>query len=347
MKHAIRSWTNSTKQWHVQSDAEILQEKSGSARIICGPDSRFLIQVAFSQTCTCKEALPSNLGSLIDLALIALTPSSFLLIKICDPLIQRTRTRMASILAILNQPICMTSQHVATQTTTLRVKHHTRGGSTATHASTSTLLFNIDSRKGGFAPRRVFHNAAGDAILEMRRFVTGNETYVGVPDEKALPTAIIAPRLTSPKDKVDVYIKNAMQDGQEVRLDVRGQDVWKRNTNVYFGDKLVMQVRFVNYATSYVPFSSNQWDIAVAEGVGLLLVSLVLLPAVSMVSDGDQATTIVVYLATPLYDNTRFQSDYGQETATSETPGSHKWTTKVNMGPLGTIIADGAAGAAG
>ena len=34
-----------------------------------------------------------------------------------------------------------------------------------------------------------------------------------------------------------------------------------------------MQVKFVNYMTSYVPFSSNQWDVSVAEGMDLLLVS--------------------------------------------------------------------------
>lgn len=176
-------------------------------------------------------------------------------------------------LATLDQPICMIGNHVATQVTTLRIKHHTKGGFTATDGSTSKTLFNVDSRKG-LAPRRVFHDADGQTILEMRRHLTGDETYVGVPNDNALPAAIIAPRATLLKDKVDVYVKNG---GLEIRLEVRGQDNWKRNTYVYHGDKLVMQVRFVNYATSYVPFSSNQWDVSVAEGMDLLLVSLVYL----------------------------------------------------------------------
>ena len=178
-------------------------------------------------------------------------------------------------LTTLDQPICMIESHVATQATTLRVKHHTKGGFTATDGSTSKTLFNVDSRKG-LAPRRVFHDADGKTILEMRRYLTGNETYVGVPDDNALPAAIIAPRATILKDKVDVYVKDA---GQEIRLEVRGQDVWKKNTYVYRGDDLVMQVRFVNYATSYVPFSSNQWDVNVAEGMDLLLVSQAALPS--------------------------------------------------------------------
>jgi hypothetical protein len=75
------------------------------------------------------------------------------------------------------------------------------------------------------------------------------------------------------KDKVDVYAKNAAREDQETKLEVRGQDVWKRNTLVYWGDNLVMQLRFVNYVTSYVPFASNQWNIVVARGFDLSLVS--------------------------------------------------------------------------
>ena len=176
---------------------------------------------------------------------------------------------MTSMLTTLDRPICMVGNHVATQATTLRIKHHTKGGFTATDESTSQTLFNIDSRKG-LAPRRVFRDASGQTILEMRRHLTGNETYVGVPNDHSLPAAVIAPRPTLLKDKVDVYVKDA---GLEVRLEVRGQDVWKRNTYVYRGNELVMQAKFVNFMTSYVPFSSNQWDVSVAEGMDLLLVS--------------------------------------------------------------------------
>jgi hypothetical protein len=182
---------------------------------------------------------------------------------------------MTSMLSTLDRPICMIGNHVATQATTLRIKHHTKGGFTATDGSTSKTLFNVDSRKG-LGPRRVFHDADGQTILEMRRHLSGNETYVGVSNDHSLPAAIIAPRATMLKDKVDVYVKDA---GLEIRLEVRGQDVWKRSTYVYRGDDLVMQIRFANYATSYVPFSSNQWDVNVAEGMDLLLVSRRFLPS--------------------------------------------------------------------
>jgi hypothetical protein len=60
---------------------------------------------------------------------------------------------------------------------------------------------------------------------------------------------------------------------EELKLEVRDQDIWKRNTVVYSGNDIVMQLGFVNYITSYVPFSSNQWDIIVARGFDLSLVS--------------------------------------------------------------------------
>jgi len=55
------------------------------------------------------------------------------------------------------------------------------------------------------------------------------------------------------------------QAGEGIKLEVRSQDIWKKDTYVYLGEKLVMQIRVVSYANSYVPFSSNQWDIAVVE----------------------------------------------------------------------------------
>jgi hypothetical protein len=183
-------------------------------------------------------------------------------------------------------------------------------------------LFSVNSRKG-LGPRRVFHDADGKTILETRRYLTGNETYVGVSNEHSLPAAVIAPRATLLKDKVDVYVKDV---GQELRLDVRGQDVWKRSIYIFHGDDLVMQVQFVNYATSYVPFSSNRWDASVAEGMDLLPVSSYIFAVLLGNSDRCKATTIVVYPATTLHDGSYFQSDYGQEG--KEISSTRRWITK-------------------
>ena len=50
-----------------------------------------------------------------------------------------------------------------------------------------------------------------------------------------------------------------------------------------------------------------------------------LLSTSAVLSDKQQATVIVVYLATTLYDGSMFQSDYGQERASKGTSNTGKW----------------------
>lgn len=181
-------------------------------------------------------------------------------------------------IALLNEPFYILKDHIAPSPTTLRAKHNSKGGFTFTttpeNNESSETLFTVSSRSSLSAPRRVIHSATtSKPILELWRNHVGDESYIGVPNSAAMPLATVAPRPTNLKDKCDVYAKNAAQGGDEVKLEVRGQDIWKRNTCVYFGDQVVVQVRFVNYVTSYVPFASNQWDVVVAEGFDLALVS--------------------------------------------------------------------------
>lgn len=57
-----------------------------------------------------------------------------------------------------------------------------------------------------------------------------------------------------------------------MKLQVRGQDVWKKRTHVYLGAQLVVDVRFVdvrfvNVMSAYVPFlKDNEWDVTIAPG---------------------------------------------------------------------------------
>lgn len=180
-------------------------------------------------------------------------------------------------LASLEEPLCILKDYVAPEPTTLRAKHNGKGGFTFSRTPENgppEVLFKVDSRSSLRAPRRVINDASGKAVLELWRNHVGDDSYVGIPNSAALPLATVAPRITKVKDKVDVYAKNAARADEETKLEVRGQDIWKRNTCVYYGSELAMQVRFVNYITSYVPFSSNQWDVAVAKGFDLSLVSL-------------------------------------------------------------------------
>ena len=179
-------------------------------------------------------------------------------------------------LAMCAEPLYILEDHVAQKTVELRAKHHSKGGFTFNRCSTSAsaeVVFTADSRTGLPVPRRLIRDAAGNVTLELWRNAVGDESYIGHATGPSSPLAIVAPRATMSKDKVDVYVKNAARGSEETKLEVRGQDIWKRNTLVYHGNDIVMQMRFANYITSFVPFSGNQWDVVVAQGFDLSLVS--------------------------------------------------------------------------
>lgn len=105
------------------------------------------------------------------------------------------------------------------------------------------------------------------------------DTFVGLPDDKSRPFALIAPRGAIAKDKFDMYVRDASSaslstgEQSQTKLEIRGQDIWKKNTYVYLGEDLVMQARLVNMATVYIPFTSNEWDVHVAQGMDMSIVS--------------------------------------------------------------------------
>jgi hypothetical protein len=183
---------------------------------------------------------------------------------------------MSHMLAVPDEPLYILKEHVTSEPVNLRAKVNGKGEFTFSRSSEGQpgeVVFTVDSRSGLRAPRRLIKDATGTGVLELWRNPTGDESYIGRPNNgPSPPLAVVAPRKTVSKDKFDVYAKNAAREDQETKLEVRGQDIWKRNTLVYWGDGLVMQLRFINYVTSYVPFASNQWNVAVAQGFDLSLV---------------------------------------------------------------------------
>ncbi|KAL1590438.1 hypothetical protein WHR41_00725 [Cladosporium halotolerans] len=238
---------------------------------------------------------------------------------------------MASMLPPLNRKLSLLDEFVAPEFTTLRAKHNGKGGFTFNNTSTKAspeLLFTVDSRQSILAPRRTIRNAAGVAILDLWRKLQGGESYVARPNSSSPPLAIIAPRITTVKENIDVYVKNGGATDGETKLEIRGQDIWKRNTDVYLGNGLAMQIRFVNFVTSYVPFSSTQWDVTVSEGLYLSL-----------------AFAIVVYLSTTLYTSSYFRSSYGLELK-DDSDDPKRQSRKSMWTRVGTGIGAGAAGGA-
>lgn len=185
---------------------------------------------------------------------------------------------MASALPSLDQPISMLSDYVASQPKMLRFKNHAFGGSTVTdipnNGEQPRKLFRIDAKTPGMsAAKRVFHDAEGNALFELRRNWTSQDSTISLSGEGSPGLALFAPRLSCLKDSLDVFVSKEKGNDDDI-LEVRGQDIWKKNTCVYRGKDLVMQVRSVSAATFYIPGVSNEWDVNVAQGMDLSLVCI-------------------------------------------------------------------------
>ncbi|KAF5860689.1 hypothetical protein ETB97_001257 [Aspergillus alliaceus] len=191
---------------------------------------------------------------------------------------------MASNLPPLKQPIAIRPDHIATSPTTLQVKHHTYSISqgdftvsyspdrTNTHA---TKLFSVNGHALSWRQRRDFCDASGLPLFELHRKGAGGTWFVQLPGSisSSDPIITLAPRWSWTKDKVDVYFRNAM-GGEEVVLEVRGQDTWKRRTNVYRDGVLVMTIRVVDLLRVSSTRKPER-EVEIAEGMDLALASVV------------------------------------------------------------------------
>lgn len=196
----------------------------------------------------------------------------------------KIETEMTSSLASIENPIAIFSEHIASRPTTLRFKNHGRGGSTITDITDETAhqnLFTVGAKQTGMtSSRREFRDSKESLLFEMRRDRTGYYTFLERFHDPSHPFATFDPLATGCKDKFDVSLHRSARDGDsllepEIKLEVRGQDIWKKNALVYCGEDIIMQVRLVHLYTCYVPFKSNEWDVYVAKGMDLSLVSFV------------------------------------------------------------------------
>jgi hypothetical protein len=119
--------------------------------------------------------------------------------------------QLSHMLTTLNEPTYLLKDHIAPESLNLRVKHRGKGDFTfsksPTGGASSEVLFTADSRTGSSAPRRLIRDAIGNGILELWRNAAGDESYISHPtglNGVFLPLAIVAPRATTVKDKVDI-----------------------------------------------------------------------------------------------------------------------------------------------
>jgi hypothetical protein len=116
-------------------------------------------------------------------------------------------------------------------------------------------------------------------LFEIARKRLGVTWFVHLPGSKEKddprPVATVVPQWHMLKDKFDVHFSNAAggdSGREEIVLSVRGQDIWKSRTHVYYGDALVMTSKLKDMVAVYVPGKRPEWEIEVAEGVDLSLV---------------------------------------------------------------------------
>ncbi|KAK8203146.1 hypothetical protein M8818_005371 [Zalaria obscura] len=201
---------------------------------------------------------------------------------------------MPPLLTALKHPISLRPEHVAPEQTRLRIKQHSKSWSggdftifaaSSSDASTSgsssspltdgAKLFTVDGKVTSWSQRTSMRDATGLPLFEMYRKKAGVTWYVGLPGSADRDEAVVKmmPRFSLLKDKVDVVVSNAADGGSEVLLEVRGQDVWKLNTFVFFEGALVMRLRRTDKMSVYVPGKSMEWEVDVAQGMDLSLVS--------------------------------------------------------------------------
>ncbi|THV89797.1 hypothetical protein D6D26_09642 [Aureobasidium pullulans] len=192
---------------------------------------------------------------------------------------------------MLKQPIALRTELVAQAPETLLVHQHNGGLSSADFSvvreSDCALLVSIGGKLLSWTQRRTFHDASGLPLFDLYRKTTGVTWFVELPEDRGSePIMTLAPRTSVFKDKLDLFVHNAANQGQVVNLEVRGQDIWKMRTNVYLGDQVVMSSKRTEKLAGYIPGKRPDWKVDIAEGL-----------------DASLAAVIMVVLAATLYDS--------------------------------------------
>lgn len=192
-------------------------------------------------------------------------------------------------LAVLKQPIAIRTEHVATERTTLRVRQsHTSifGGDFTISRDDSTYhagpsdhfqpieLLSVKGKVLTWSQKRAFLDSSGLPLFDLYCKPLSAVWYVELPGERTnTPMVQLVPQRSTFKDKFDVYVRNAADDGRQVVLEARGQDIWKLRTNFYLGDACVMTAKRTDKMAVYVPGRKIEWVVDIARRLDASLVS--------------------------------------------------------------------------
>lgn len=196
-------------------------------------------------------------------------------------------SKMATGLAALKYPVAISSDFARHTSTTVWVKQHAKSWSagdftisadkdgSSKSAKDAEHLFSVEGKWASWSQKRSFTDASGNPVYEMYREKNGRTWYVETAGPtRTLPVVKLQPLPRALKDKVDVHVLNKAANGDEAVLEVRGEDVWKKNTTVYLSGAVVMTARRTDTLSVYVPWKRPEWKVEVAPGLDISLVRL-------------------------------------------------------------------------
>ncbi|KAB8211125.1 tubby C-terminal-like domain-containing protein [Aspergillus parasiticus] len=195
---------------------------------------------------------------------------------------------MTPALTPLKQPIALRTEYITSRPTTIRVKQHSNswsgGDFTITKCPTddpplAEKLFIVDGDFKSMSQRRRFQDASGLPLFEISHKRLGVTWFVHLPGDResnsSSPIATIVPQWHALKDKFDVHLHNAAADGEETVLEVRGQDIFKSKTHVYYKGALITAIKLKDLVSVYIPGKGPTWELEVAEWVDLSLAAII------------------------------------------------------------------------
>lgn len=151
-------------------------------------------------------------------------------------------------------------------------------------------LFTVQAHVATNAFQRTFKEASSDQpALELRRRMNSlkGAWYAETPDPSRTTVLTADMKASWAHTKIDVSLQNsaasadAAPEVREVKLEVRGKDIMYKETKVLLDGRSIVHVKKVTGTTMpVVPFlnsnrtgSRDTWEVDVAEGVDLALVS--------------------------------------------------------------------------
>lgn len=173
--------------------------------------------------------------------------------------------------AIAIRPECLAKER------TKLIVGHTKaesGGCWTARTSTGTIITTCSGKMLSSSTRRDFNNAAGTPLFTLRRsrFSISQTFWLEAPQgDRSVDIKVKWALLQA---KLDVSLKNAASDArEEVKLEVRSSDPSSLVTTVTCEDKRVAIIRRKQDPSSTVHKFLPEYDVDVASGLDLALVS--------------------------------------------------------------------------